>query len=38
LKALLRKRAKRPVDGLWSAIGRIVDLFSPAECRNHFTA
>ncbi|MEM6943583.1 MAG: IS630 family transposase, partial [Pseudomonadota bacterium] len=28
----------RTVDGLWSAIGRIVDLFSPAECRNYFTA
>ena len=33
LKALLRKAAERAVDGLWSAIGRIVDLFTPTECR-----
>ena len=32
LKALLRKAAERTVDGLWRAIGRIVDLFTPAEC------
>lgn len=38
LKALPRKPAERTVHGLWSAIGRIVDLFTPAECRNHFTA
>lgn len=36
LKALLRKAAERTVDGLWAAIGRIVDLFTPAECRNYF--
>ena len=29
LKALLRKAAERTVDGLWDAIGRIVDLFTP---------
>jgi transposase len=34
LKALLRKAAERTVDRLWAAIGRIVDLFTPAECRN----
>ncbi|MEM6679054.1 MAG: IS630 family transposase, partial [Pseudomonadota bacterium] len=34
----LRKAAERTVDGLWSAIGRIVDLFTPTECRNYFTA
>jgi transposase len=38
LKALLRKAAERTVDGLWAAIGRIVDLFAPDECRNYFAA
>ena len=38
LKAMLRKAAERTVDGLWSAIGRIIDDFLPAECRNYFTA
>lgn len=38
LKALLRKAAKRTVDGLWSAIGRFIDLFEPDECRNYFSA
>ena len=38
LKALLRKAAERTVAGLWSAIGRIVDTFSPAECSNYFVA
>ena len=32
LKALLRKAAERTVEGLWSTIGRIADLFSPDEC------
>jgi transposase len=38
LKALLRKAAERTVDGLWAAIGQIVDLFAPDECRNYFAA
>ena len=38
LKALLRKAAERTVDGLWRAIGRIVDLFTHAECANCFAA
>ncbi len=38
LKALLRKAAERTVDGLWNAIGRISELFSPAECANYFSA
>jgi transposase len=38
LKVLLRKAAQRTVDGLWAAIGRILDLFTPTECRNHFAA
>jgi DDE superfamily endonuclease len=38
LKALLRKAAERSVDGLWSAIGRIIDCFTQTECKNYFTA
>lgn len=38
LKALLRKLAERTVDGLWTAIGRLVDAFSPNECANYFSA
>jgi transposase len=35
LKALLRKAAERSVDGLWNAIGKLLDLFPPAECANY---
>lgn len=35
LKALLRKAAKRTVDGLWKAIGHILNQFKPIECRNY---
>lgn len=38
LKAMLRKAAERTVGGLWDTIGRIIDTFSPAECRNYFIA
>jgi transposase len=38
LKALLRKAAERTVTGLWTAIGRLVDLFEPTECANFFAA
>jgi transposase len=38
LKALLRKAAERTVDGLRTAISRLLDLFTPAECRNDFAA
>jgi transposase len=38
LKALLRKAAERTVDGLWRAIGRLVDVFTPQECANYFAA
>ena len=38
LKALLRKAAQRTLDGLWSAIGRSIDCFTPTECRNYFIA
>ncbi len=35
LKALLRKAAERTVAGLWSTIGKLLDLFTPAECANY---
>jgi transposase len=38
LKALLRKAAERTVEGLWTAIGHLIDLFAPNECRNYFTS
>ncbi len=38
LKALLRKAAKRTVDGLWSTIGELLLAFKPHECRNYFAA
>jgi transposase len=38
LKALLRKAAERTISGLWDAIGRILDIFPPQECRNYFNA
>jgi transposase len=38
LKALLRKAAERTVEGLWSAIGRLIDATSPNDAANFFTA
>jgi hypothetical protein len=38
LKSLLRKAAERTVEGLWDAIGRLVDLITPSESANFFTA
>jgi transposase len=38
LKALLRKAAQRTVEGLWTAIGRLLDAFTPRECANYFAA
>ena len=38
LKALLRKAAERTVGALWTAIGRLIDAFTPAECANFFKA
>ncbi len=35
LKALLRSAAERTVDNLWITIGRLLDLFPPAECANY---
>jgi transposase len=36
LKALLRKAAERTVEGLWRAIGSLIELIKPAEARNYF--
>lgn len=38
LKALLRREAARTIEALWSAIGRLIDLITPAECVNMFAA
>jgi transposase len=38
LKALLRKAAERTIEGLWTTIGRLVDVFTPTECANYFAA
>jgi transposase len=38
LKALLRKEVARTIDALWSAIGRLIDLITPAECVKMFAA
>lgn len=38
LKAHLRKAAERTIHGLWTAIARILDLYSPQECANYFAA
>ncbi|WP_246359993.1 IS630 family transposase [Sphingomonas abaci] len=35
LKAMLRKAGERTVSGLWSRIGRLVDLFQPQQCANN---
>jgi transposase len=36
LKRLLRKAAERTVEGLWAALGRLLEQFRPEECRNYF--
>ena len=38
LKAGLRKAAERTLDGLWSAIGRLIDTVTPDECAHFFAA
>lgn len=35
LKTLLRKTSARTVDALWTAIGCLLDCFSPQECANY---
>jgi transposase len=37
-KLALRKAAARTIDTLWDAIARIIQTFSPRECRNYFAA
>jgi len=34
----LRKAAERSVEGLWNAIGHLIDAFTPRECANFFAA
>src|SRR4051812_30847629 len=29
--------AERTINGLWAAIGRFIDTFTPSECANYFT-
>ncbi len=36
LKALLRQAAQRAVEAFWRTIGRLLDRFTPDECRNYF--
>ena len=36
LKRLLRQAAERTVEGLWTALGRLLDRFAAEECRNYF--
>ena len=38
LNAMLRKAGERTVSGLWGFIGRLVDIFQPAECVNYFSS
>jgi transposase len=38
LKALMRSKAERTVDGLWDAVGAVIPLFMPDECANYFAA
>lgn len=35
LKRLVRSAAERTVDGLWTALGRLIDQFQPTECENY---
>jgi transposase len=35
LKELVRRAGKRTIDDLWTAVGRLLDRFRPAECRNY---
>ena len=36
LKQLLRGEAPRTIEALWSAVGRLLHRFTPAECANYF--
>lgn len=37
-EAMLRKAEERSVSGLWSLIGRLVEIFQPDECANYFSS
>ena len=37
LKALLRKAAERSIDGLWNAIGQLLDTFPADQCARYLT-
>ena len=36
LKKLLRDGAERTIDKLWDLCGRLLETFTPTECRNYF--
>jgi transposase len=36
LKTLLRRAAARSIHDLWDAIGKLIDAFTPHDCRNFF--
>jgi transposase len=38
LKTMLSKIGERTVGGLWDFIGRLVDIFQPAECANYLSS
>jgi transposase len=38
LKAMLRTAEERTVSGLWTLIGKLVDIFQPHECANYFSS
>ena len=38
LKAMLRKAARRTLEGLWGAIGECIPAFKSDECENYFAA
>jgi len=38
LKAILRKAGERTVSGLWRLIGKLLDIFKPDECANHYSS
>lgn len=38
LKAMLRARAERTINTVWTAVGEVIDLFTPDERANDFAA
>ena len=35
---MLRKASERTIDHLWSTIGQIIDIITPSEAKNYFSA